>query len=105
MDIAIFTRQLATMMKAGVPLVQSFEIVAEGLDNASMREVVLGIKAEVEGGSNFATALRKYPLLFDDLFAAWSVLANSRVLWKPCSTAWPNTRKRANCSSKRSRRR
>ncbi|RZU47439.1 type IV pilus assembly protein PilC [Fluviicoccus keumensis] len=68
MDIAIFTRQLATMMKAGVPLVQSFEIVAEGLDNESMRTVVLGIKNEVEGGSTFAAALRKYPLLFDELF-------------------------------------
>lgn len=70
MDIAIFTRQLATMMKAGVPLVQSFDIVADGLDNATMREVVLGIKAEVEGGSNFATALKKYPLLFDELFCS-----------------------------------
>ena len=70
MDIAMFTRQLATMMKAGVPLVQSFEIVAEGLDNPSMRDVVLGIKAEVEGGSNFASSLRKYPLLFDDLFCS-----------------------------------
>ncbi len=68
MEVAIFVRQLATMMKAGVPLVQSFEIVADGLDNPSMREVVLGIKAEVEGGENFAGALKKYPRLFDDLF-------------------------------------
>jgi len=70
MDIAIFTRQLATMMKAGVPLVQSFEIVAEGLDNPSMREVVLGIKGEVEGGNTFAGALRKFPQYFDDLFCS-----------------------------------
>lgn len=70
LDITIFTRQLATMMKAGVPLVQSFEIVAEGLDNPSMREVVLGIKGEVEGGNSFAGALRKYPLLFDKLFCS-----------------------------------
>ncbi len=70
MEVAIFVRQLATMMKAGVPLVQSFEIVADGLDNPSMREVVLGIKAEVEGGENFAGALKKYPLLFDDLFVS-----------------------------------
>ncbi len=68
MDIAIFTRQLATMMKAGVPLVQSFEIVAEGLDNPSMREVVLGIKGEVENGNSFAGSLTKYPQYFDDLF-------------------------------------
>lgn len=59
LDITIFTRQLATMMKAGVPLVQGFEIVAEGLENPAMREVVLGIKGEVEGGSTFASALRK----------------------------------------------
>lgn len=70
LDIAIFTRQLATMMKAGVPLVQSFEIVAEGLDNPSMREVVLGIKGEVENGNSFAGSLTKYPQHFDDLFVA-----------------------------------
>lgn len=70
LDITIFTRQLATMMKAGVPLVQSFEIVAEGLENPSMREVVLGIKGEVEGGNTFAGALRKYPQYFDRLFCS-----------------------------------
>ena len=70
LDITIFTRQLATMMKAGVPLVQSFEIVAEGLDNPSMREVVLGIKGEVEGGNTFAGALKKYPQYFDKLFCS-----------------------------------
>ncbi|MCF9047175.1 type II secretion system F family protein [Acinetobacter nectaris] len=69
-DITIFTRQLATMMKAGVPLVQSFEIVAEGLDNPSMRDVVLGIKSEVEGGNTFAHALSKYPQYFDNLFCS-----------------------------------
>ena len=70
LDITIFTRQLATMMKAGVPLVQGFEIVAEGLENPAMREVVLGIKAEVEGGNTFAGALRKYPQYFDNLFCS-----------------------------------
>ncbi|WP_179998793.1 type II secretion system F family protein [Acinetobacter sp. YH12239] len=70
LDITIFTRQLATMMKAGVPLVQSFEIVAEGLDNPAMREVVLGIKTEVESGNTFAGALRKYPQHFDQLFCS-----------------------------------
>jgi type IV pilus assembly protein PilC len=68
MDVAIFTRQLATMMKAGVPLVQSFEIVADGLDNPTMKEVVLGLKADVEGGNSLAAALGKYPEHFDDLF-------------------------------------
>jgi len=69
-DITIFTRQLATMMKAGVPLVQSFEIVAGGLDNPAMRDVVLGIKSEVEGGNTFTQALRKYPQYFDNLFCS-----------------------------------
>ncbi len=70
MDIAIFTRQLATMMKAGVPLVQSFGIVADGLENPSMRELVLHIKSEVEGGSNLTSALRQHPKHFDDLFCS-----------------------------------
>lgn len=69
-DITIFTRQLATMMKAGVPLVQSFEIVAEGLENPAMRKIVLGIKGEVEGGNTFAGALKKYPQYFDNLFCS-----------------------------------
>lgn len=70
MDIAIFTRQLATMMKAGVPLVQSFEIVADGLDNPAMKEIVLGIKSDVEGGNSLANALKRYPNEFDDLFCS-----------------------------------
>lgn len=70
MDIAIFTRQLATMMKAGVPLVQSFEIVADGLENPTMKEVVLGLKSDVEGGNNLAQALERYPQYFDDLFCS-----------------------------------
>ena len=69
-DIAIFARQLTTMMGAGVPMVQSFEIVANGLDNKTMRDVVNGIKTEVESGSNLTTALRKYPEHFDDLFCS-----------------------------------
>lgn len=69
-DIALFTRQMATMMKAGVPLVQAFEIVADGLDNPSMRDVVLKLKVDVEGGNNFAGALRQHPRLFDDLYCS-----------------------------------
>lgn len=70
LDIAVFTRQLATMMKAGVPLVQSFEIVAEGHDNASMRELLLQIKADIEGGNNLANSLQRHPQYFDDLFCS-----------------------------------
>ncbi len=67
-DISVFTRQLATMMKAGVPLVQSFDIVADGLENPSMRDLVLVIKNEVASGSGFAVAISKHPKYFDDLF-------------------------------------
>lgn len=67
-DIAIFSRQLATMMKAGVPLVQSFDIVGRGHENPSMQEMLLAIKADIEGGTALAPALSKYPLYFDDLF-------------------------------------
>ncbi|WP_160152867.1 type II secretion system F family protein [Microbulbifer sp. ALW1] len=67
-DIALFTRQLATMTKAGVPLVQSFEIVADGSDNASLRKLILEIRDEVASGTSFAEALRKHPLYFDELF-------------------------------------
>jgi type IV pilus assembly protein PilC len=67
-DIALFTRQMATMMKAGVPLVQSFEIVADGLENPSLRDLVLDIKTDVAAGNNFAGALRNHPKHFDELF-------------------------------------
>lgn len=67
-DIAIFVRQMATMMKAGVPLIQSFDIVADGLENPSLRELVLDIKNDVAAGNNFAGALKKHPQHFDDLF-------------------------------------
>jgi type IV pilus assembly protein PilC len=66
-DIAIFMRQLATMMSAGVPLVQSFEIIGRGHENPSMQELVLAIKADVESGSTLANALAKHPLYFDEL--------------------------------------
>lgn len=67
-DIAIFSRQMATMMKSGVPLVQSFEIIGFGHENPAMQKMIMGLKAEVEGGSTFADALKKYPLYFDPLF-------------------------------------
>ena len=67
-DIAVFTRQMATMMKAGVPLVQSFDIVGEGLDNPSMREMVTSIKNDVAAGGGLAPSLAKRPKYFDDLY-------------------------------------
>ncbi len=67
-DIAVFSRQLATMMSAGVPLVQAFDIVGRGHENPSMQELILSIKDDVEGGSTLTEALRKHPLYFDELF-------------------------------------
>jgi type IV pilus assembly protein PilC len=68
LDIAIFSRQLATMLAAGIPLVQSFEIVGSGHENAAMQKLIMAVKADVEGGSALAEALAKHPLYFDDLF-------------------------------------
>ncbi len=67
-DIAVFSRQLATMMSAGVPMVQAFDIVGRGHNNPSMQEMVLSIKGDVEGGTSLTASLRKHPLYFDDLF-------------------------------------
>ncbi|WP_312116972.1 type II secretion system F family protein [Stutzerimonas nitrititolerans] len=68
MDIALFTRQMATMMKAGVPLLQSFDIIGEGFDNPNMRKLVDDLKQEVAAGNSFASSLRKKPQYFDDLY-------------------------------------
>ncbi len=67
-DIALFSRQLATMLAAGIPLVQAFEIVGTGHENAAMQKLILSIKGDVEGGSSLHEALAKHPLYFDDLF-------------------------------------
>ena len=67
-DIAIFSRQMATMMTAGVPLVQALEIVGRGHEKKSMSEMIMGIKANIEAGNTFAESLAKFPLQFDDLF-------------------------------------
>ena len=66
-DIAVFFRQLATMLEAGVPLVQSFDIIGNGSENASMRELILKIKNEVESGTSLAESLAKHPIYFDEL--------------------------------------
>jgi type IV pilus assembly protein PilC len=67
-DIAVFSRQLATMLSAGIPLVQSFDIVGTGHEKASMQRLILDIKGDVEGGISLHEALAKRPLYFDDLF-------------------------------------
>ncbi|HYB64062.1 MAG TPA: type II secretion system F family protein [Steroidobacteraceae bacterium] len=67
-DIAVFSRQLATMLAAGIPLVQAFEIVGNGNEKAAMQKLILDVKADVEGGTSLHEALAKHPLYFDDLF-------------------------------------
>ena len=67
-DIAIFTRQLATMMKAGVPLLQAFDIVGRGNGNASVTRLLNDIRTDVETGTSLSSAFRKYPLQFDNLY-------------------------------------
>src|ERR1700726_80554 len=68
LDIAVFSRQLATMMSAGIPMVQAFEIIGNGHDKPAMQKLVLDIKNNIEGGSTLHESLAKYPLYFDDLF-------------------------------------
>ncbi|WP_426341565.1 type II secretion system F family protein [Pseudoduganella sp. S-14] len=67
-DLTLFTRQLATMMKAGVPLLQAFDIVGKGHSNPSVSKLVLDLRADIETGTSLNMAFRKYPLYFDPLF-------------------------------------
>ena len=69
-DIAIFTRQLATMLDAGVPIAQAFEIVGKGHENPTMAELIMSIKADIESGTNLTTALSKHPVEFDELYTS-----------------------------------
>jgi type IV pilus assembly protein PilC len=69
-DIAFFSRQMATMMSSGVPLVQSMDIIGKGHANPNMQDMVMAIKGDVEAGNNLADALAKHPLYFDDLFVS-----------------------------------
>ncbi len=67
-DIALFTRQLATLLKAGIPLLQAFDIICEGFESRQMRELIKGLKQEIAAGNNLAAALRKHPRYFDELY-------------------------------------
>lgn len=68
LDITLFTRQLATLLKAGIPLLQALDIVSEGFENPRMQVLVNGLKQEIAAGTNLATALRKQPRYFDELY-------------------------------------
>jgi type IV pilus assembly protein PilC len=67
-DIAVFSRQLATMLTAGIPMVQAFDIVANGSEKPAMQKLILDVKADVEGGTSLHESLAKHPLYFDDLY-------------------------------------
>lgn len=67
-DIAIFSRQLATMMTSGVPLMQAFEIIGRGHENKGMQDLLMAVKTDIEGGSNLSDALAKHPYHFDELY-------------------------------------
>jgi type IV pilus assembly protein PilC len=67
-DIALFARQLATMLEAGIPMVQCFDIIGNGHDKPSMQKLVLAVKSDIESGTSLHEALAKHPLYFDDLF-------------------------------------
>ncbi|NCE84108.1 MULTISPECIES: type II secretion system F family protein [Pseudomonas] len=67
-DIALFTRQLATLLTAGIPLLQAFDIIRESVENQQLRELLKGLKQEIAAGTNLAAALRKHPRYFDDLY-------------------------------------
>jgi type IV pilus assembly protein PilC len=84
-DVAVFTRQLATMIDAGLPLVQSLDILSMQSDSKVFRETIKNIKESVEGGSTFAGALAKHPKTFDELYT------NLVVAGEEGSTGWPFT--------------
>jgi len=67
-DIAVFTRQLATMLTSGIPIAQSFDIVGKGHENPAMQEIIMSVKQDIESGTALAPALSKYPLYFDALY-------------------------------------
>ena len=67
-DIAVFSRQLATMLESGIPLVQSFDIVAKSNENPAMAEMLTAIKVDIEEGDTLAQSLRKRPIYFDELY-------------------------------------
>jgi type IV pilus assembly protein PilC len=99
-DVAVFSRQLATMMSSGVPLVQAFEIVGRGHENKRMQDLILSVKSDVEAGGALADGLRKHPAHFNELYVKsgpwWtsSRPRSDRSRWRTSSTGC--------CSSSRS---
>jgi type IV pilus assembly protein PilC len=93
------------MMKAGVPLLQSFDIVARGSTNPRMTKLLNDIRSDVETGTSLSSAFRKHPLHFDSLYCNLVEAGEAGGILEACSTAWRSTRKRRWPSSPRSSRR
>ena len=103
-DIAIFTRQLATMSKAGVPMVQGIDIVMEGTDKALMKDLIRQIRNDVSGGAPVALSMSKHDKYFDDLYCSLISEVKTRGPWRSCSIGLPSTKKRPKRSKLRSKR-
>jgi type IV pilus assembly protein PilC len=102
-DLAIFTRQLATMMKAGVPLLQSFDIVGRGNANASVAKLLNDIRMDVETGTSLNAAFRKFPLYLTTLLQPGGAVKQP-VSWTSCWTAWRFTWRKQRPSNPKSNR-
>ena len=83
-DVATFTRQLATMMKAGVPLIQAFDIVGRGSPNPRLTKLLLDIRSDVETGTSLSSAFRRHPSTLMRSIAIWLRLARPAAFWKNC---------------------
>ena len=100
-DIALFTRQLATMMKAGVPLLQAFDIVGRGSTNASVTKLLNDVRSDVESGSSLSTAFRRHPMYFNALYCNLVEAGVPLVSWKVCWIGLPRTWKKRRPSKAR----
>jgi type IV pilus assembly protein PilC len=104
-DIAIFSRQLATMLTAGIPLVQGFEIIGAGHDNPAVQRLILAIKTDVESGTELASALGKHPLHFDELYVSLVRAGEQAGVLKTLLEKIADYKKKTEAIKKRSRRR
>ncbi len=102
-DVAVFSRQIAAMMAAGVPMVQAFEIIANGQKNARFKNMLVEIRQSIEGGSSLHEALGLYPVEFDELYRNLVHAGESAGVLDTCWTPWRRTRSAWRASNPRLR--